>query len=136
MGAFLVNNLIDEGHPDRIIDVMTVSPVHAGPKGMERVEWNPEKNGYSSVWTRNDVVSSSIVPLVTRGSNMVMVNGYTAEKGWEVPGLDWNSGKDRMRIEFGNTNRGNGVYAILQLLGNGDLLFNSVIGPYRIPLKN
>lgn len=134
-GAFLVNNLIDEGHPDRIIDVMTVGPVHPGPKGMERVEWNPEKNEFSSVWTRNDVVSTSMVPLVTSASNMVLVNGYTKERGWEITGLDWNTGKNRTRIEFGQTNRGNGAYAILQLLENGDLLFNSVIGPYRIPLK-
>ena len=134
-GAFLVNNLIDEGHPDRIIDVMTVGPVHPGPKGMERVEWDPEKNEFFSVWTRNDVVSTSMVPLVTSGSNMVLVNGYTSERGWEVTGLDWNTGKDRLRIKYGQTNRGNGAYAILQLLEDGDLLFNSVIGPYRIPLK-
>ncbi len=134
-GAFLVNNLIDEGHPDRIIDVMTVGPVHPGPKGMERVEWNPVKNEFTSVWTRNDVVSTSMVPLVSSVSNMVLVNGYTAERGWEITGLDWNTGKNRTRIEFGQTNRGNGAYAILQLLENGDLLFNSVIGPYRIPLK-
>lgn len=134
-GAFLVNNLIDEGHPDRIIDVMTVGPVHAGPKGMERVEWNTEKNEFHSVWTRNDVVSTSMVPLVTSGSNMVLVNGYTAKKGWEITGLDWSTGKIRTRVEFGFTNRGNGAYAILQLLENGDLLFNSVIGPYRIPLR-
>lgn len=135
-GAFLVNNLIDEGHPDRIIDVMTVGPLHPGPKGMERVEWNTEKNEFESVWTRNDVVSTSMVPLVTSGSNMVLVNGYTKERGWEITGLDWNTGKNRTRVEFGQTNRGNGAYAILQLLENGDLLFNSVIGPYRIPLKN
>lgn len=134
-GAFLVNNLIDEGHPDRIIDVMTVGPVHPGPTGMERVEWNPEKNEFASVWTRNDVVSTSMVPLVTSGSDLVLVNGYTKEKGWEVTGLDWKTGKNRLRVEFGHSNRGNGAYAILQLLENGDLLFNSVIGPYRIPLK-
>ena len=134
-GAFLVNNLIDEGHPDRIIDVMTVGPVHPGPKGMERVEWNPEKNMFTSVWTRNDVVSTSMVPLVTSNSNMVLVNGYTLERGWEISGLDWNTGKDRLKVKFGKSNRGNGAYAILQLLENGDLLFNSVIGPYRIPLK-
>ncbi len=133
-GAFLVNNLIDEGHPDRIIDVLTVGPVHQGPKGMERVEWNPEKNEFFTVWTRNDVVSTSMVPLVTSGSNMVLVNGYTTERGWEITGLDWNTGKNRTRVEFGQSNRGNGAYAILQLLENGDLLFNSVIGPYRIPL--
>lgn len=133
-GAFLVNNLINEGHPDRIIDVMTVGPVHPGPTGMERVEWNPVKNEFNSVWTRNDVVSTSMVPLVSSASQMVLVNGYTKEKGWEITGLDWNTGENRTRVSFGQSNRGNGAYAILQLLENGDLLFNSVIGPYRIPL--
>jgi hypothetical protein len=102
---------------------------------MERVEWDPNKNEFTSFWTRDDVVSISMVPLVTSGSNMVLVNGYTKERGWEVTGLDWSTGKNRTRVEFGQTNRGNGAYAILQILENGDLLFNSVIGPYRIPLK-
>ena len=30
---------------------------------------------------------------------------------------------------------GNGAYAILQYFPNGDLLFNSVAGPFRAPLK-
>ncbi|MGL5980709.1 MAG: hypothetical protein ACRCZY_07540 [Phocaeicola sp.] len=134
-GAFLVNNIIEKGNPDRIIDVMTIGPVHDGPKGMERVEWNPQKKEFQSVWTRNDVVSISMVPLVSSESNVVLVNGYTKERGWEVTGLDWATGADRLRVEFGQSNRGNGAYAILQSLENGDLLFNSVIGPYRIPLK-
>ena len=75
-----------------------------------------------------------MVPLVISSSSMVLVNGFTIERGWEITRLDWNTGKNRTRIEFGHTNRGNGAYAILQLLENGDLLFNSVIGPYRIPL--
>ncbi|NIF07444.1 hypothetical protein F3J23_18650 [Chryseobacterium sp. Tr-659] len=133
-GAFVVNNLINEGNPDKIIDAMTVGPVHPGPKGMERLEWNPEKHEFTSVWTRNDVVSTSMVPVVTSGSNIVLINGYTKEKGWQVTGLDWNTGKDRLHVNFGFTNRGNGAYANLQLL-EGDLLFNSVIGPYRIPLR-
>jgi hypothetical protein len=39
-GAFVVNNLIEEGHPDRIIDVLTVGPVHAPParRRKDRVE--------------------------------------------------------------------------------------------------
>jgi hypothetical protein len=133
-GAFLVNNLIEEGHPDRIIDVLTVGPVHAPPHGVEKIVWNQEEQRFYSAWTRGDVVSISMVPLASSGAGAVFVNGYSAEDGWEVTGLDWDTGKTVSRTVFGQDNKGNGTYAILQFLADGDMLFNSVIGPYRIPL--
>lgn len=82
------------------------------------------------------MVPTVIVPLVTSRSNMVLVNEYTDQRGWEITELDWNTCKNRIRIEFGHTNRGNGVYGILQFFENGKFMFNSVIGQYRIQLKN
>ena len=40
----------------------------------------------------------------------------------------------RFETQMGLGNEGNGAYAILQFLPDGDLLFNSVWGPYRVPL--
>jgi len=88
-GAFVVNNLIEEGHPDRIIDVMTVGPVHSPPRGVEKIVWNDKENRFYSAWARGDVVSVSMVPLVSSGANAVFVNGYSKADGWEVTGLDW-----------------------------------------------
>lgn len=133
-GAFVVNNLIEEGHPDRIIDVLTVGPVHAPPHGVEKIVWNQKEQRFYSAWARGDVVSVSMVPLASSGAEAVFVNGYSAEDGWEVTGLDWDTGKTVSRTIFGQDNKGNGTYAILQFLADGDMLFNSVIGPYRIPL--
>ncbi|MFN6121012.1 MAG: hypothetical protein ACK5CE_15450 [Actinomycetes bacterium] len=133
-GAFVVNNLIEEGHPDRIIDVLTVGPVHAPPHGVEKLVWNQREQRFYSGWARGDVVSISMVPLASSGAGAVFVNGYSAEDGWEVTGLDWETGKTVSRTIFGHDNKGNGTYAILQFLEDGDMLFNSVIGPYRIPL--
>lgn len=134
-GAFVVNNLIEEGHPDRIIDVMTVGPVHRPPRGVEKIVWNEKENRFYSAWTRGDVVSVSMVPLASSGAGAVFVNGYSEKDGWEVTGLDWETGATVSRTIFGHNNKGNGAYAILQFLEDGDMLFNSVIGPYRIPLK-
>lgn len=134
-GAFVVNNLIEDGHPDRIIDVMTVGPVHAPPHGVEKIVWNPSENRFFSAWARGDVVSISMVPLASSGAGAVFVNGYSREDGWEVTGLDWETGRTVSRTIFGHDNKGNGTYAILQFLEDGDMLFNSVIGPYRIPLE-
>lgn len=134
-GAFVVNNLIEEGHPDRIIDVMTVGPVHRPPRGVEKMVWNEKENRFYSAWTRGDVVSVSMVPLASSGASAVFVNGYSEKDGWEVTGLDWETGATVSRTIFGHNNKGNGAYAILQFLEDGDMLFNSVIGPYRIRLK-
>jgi hypothetical protein len=134
-GAFVVNNLIEEGHPDRIIDVMTVGPVHRPPSGVEKIVWNQKENRFYSAWARGDVISISMVPLVSSGANAVFVNGYSAKDGWEVTGLDWDTGTTVSRTIFGHNNKGNGTYAILQFLEDGDMLFNSVIGPYRIRLE-
>lgn len=134
-GAFVVNNLIEEGHPDRIIDVMTVGPLHHPPRGVEKIVWNDKENRFYSAWTRGDVVSVSMVPLASSGAGAVFVNGYSEKDGWEVTGLDWETGATVSRTIFGQDNKGNGAYAILQFLEDGDMLFNSVIGPYRIRLE-
>jgi hypothetical protein len=131
-GAFVVNNLIEEGHPDRIIDVLTVGPVHTPPHGVEKIVWNQQEQRFYSGWARGDVVSISMVPLASSGAGAVFVNGYSAGDGWKVTGLDWETGKTVSRTVFGHDNRGNGTYAILQFLEDGDMLFNSVIGPYRV----
>jgi hypothetical protein len=133
-GAFVVNNVIEEGHPDRIIDVMTVGPVHTAPRGVERFEWLTGEQCFISAWARGDVVSVSMVPLASSGSSAVFVNGFSHERGWEVTGLDWTTGTTVSRVTFGHNNKGNGAYAMLQFLDNGDLLFNSVIGPFRVQL--
>lgn len=133
-GAFVVNNLIEEGHPDRIIDVMTVGPVHQPPRGVEKFVWNQHEQRFFSAWARGDVVSISMVPLASSGASAVFVNGYSVESGWEVTGLDWETGRTVSRVIFGHSNKGNGAYAMLQFLDNGDLLFNSVIGPFRVAL--
>src|SRR6202008_239638 len=76
-GAFLVNNVRPEGHKDKLVDVLLGGPVYASPRGAERVEWDPNKNSWYSVWTRPDVVATSMVPTVSTASNIVLMNGYT-----------------------------------------------------------
>lgn len=76
-----------------------------------------------------------MIPAVSTASNMVFVNGWYDNAGWKITGLDWATGKTRHQVNLGKSNRGNGAYAILQYFPNGDLLFNSVAGPFRAPLK-
>ena len=135
-GAFVVNNIRPAGDPDRLVDVLAGGPVLDPPHGMQRFEWDPATNKWQSVWTRGDVVATSMVPAASSGSNQVMVNGYTKADGWEVTGLDWDTGATVQRVIFGQDNLGNGAYALIQYAPNGDLLFNGVGGTFRAKLGN
>ncbi|WP_198541571.1 hypothetical protein [Mycobacteroides chelonae] len=130
-GAFVVQNIGAGGAPDRLIDVLANGPVFEPPHGMQRFEWDSHAHKWSSVWARGDVVSTSMVPAVSRTAGIVFVNGYSKADGWEVTGLDWKTGETVHRTIFGQSNLGNGAYAILEALPDGDLLFNSVGGPLR-----
>ena len=137
-GAFVVNNISDEitsPLPDKIIGILSVGPLLPSPTGVERFQWNTQTNQWESVWARPDISSISMIPSVSRASNMVFVNGYTTTDGWEVTGLNWDTGATTHRVIFGDTNRGNGAYAIIQYFENGDLLFNSVAGPLRVNIQ-
>ena len=134
-GAFVVNNIRPDGAKDRLVDVLAGGPVFHPPRGMQRFEWDPTAHVWSSVWERGDVVSTSMVPAASSESGTVFVNGYTEADGWEVTGLDWDTGETVQRVIFGHDNLGNGAYAIIQFAPNGDLLFNSVGGPFRANLQ-
>jgi hypothetical protein len=135
-GAFVVNNIPGNvatmGPVNKILDVAVMGPIFDAPSGVERFRWDAESKEWKSVWARPDVSSTSMVPVNSRSSNMALVNGYTREDGWEVTGMDWDTGETVHRTVFGKKNFGNGAYAILQYLPNGDLLFNSLVGPYRV----
>ncbi len=134
--AFVVNNINTTGNPtsDKIIGVLAIGPLVETPRGVECVRWNTAENCWQSKWSRSDVSSISMIPSVSTPSSMVFVNGYDAD-GWEVTGLDWATGATRHRVIFGDNNRGNGAYAIIQYMPDGDLLFNSVSGPFRVDLN-
>ncbi len=133
-GAFVVNNVIAAAAKDKIVSILAIGPLIDAPYGVERVAWDVENNEWKSVWTRSDVSSVSMIPSVSTASDMVFVNGYSKTEGWDVCGLDWNTGATLHRVKFGKNNKGNGAYAIIQYLNDGDLLFNSVSGAFRVDL--
>ncbi len=136
-GAFVVNNLPEtvdaalQGQ-NKILQVSLMGPAYDTSYGVERFEWNPSADAWSSVWARSDVSSTSMVPIHSQSSEMALVNGYYPATGWEVTGLDWNTGATLHRSIFGKDNSGNGAYAILQYLEHGELLFNSIAGPLLV----
>ncbi|WP_219970614.1 hypothetical protein [Methanospirillum lacunae] len=136
-GAFVVNNMPVNVSPEminqnKVLQVALMGPAYETSYGAERFEWNTKTHSWSSVWARPDVSSTSMVPIYSKAGNMALINGYREPQGWEVLGLDWNTGETTHQTIFGDVNFGNGAYAILQYLEKGELLFNSFSGPIRI----
>jgi len=136
-GAFVVNNIplnisSDLIGKNKILQVSLMGPAYETSYGVERFLWNTTEHKWESVWARSDVSSTSMIPIHCDAGNMAVINGYRSPKGWEVLGLDWNTGKTVHQTIFGNINLGNGGYAILQYLEDGDLLFNEFTGPVRV----
>ena len=131
-GAFVVNGVHASGEQDALLDTLVVGPVREPPVGVERAEWEPSKRAWRSVWTRGDVATTGMIPVVSTVSEVVLVHGYTKADGWELTGLAWNTGKTVHRSLFGQDALGNGGHGLIQFLPNGDLLFNSIGGAIRV----
>ncbi len=43
---------------DKLVGVLSIGPILEQPTGVERFQWNTEKNSWESVWTRGDVSST------------------------------------------------------------------------------
>jgi len=137
-GAFVVNNIpsnttgLSAVSDNKVLVVTMMGPAFDTAYGVERFQWDAASHQWSSVWARSDVSSTSMIPVHSQSKNMALVNGYTPERGWEVTGMNWNTGETVHQTIFGKQNYGNGAYAILEYLENGDLIFNSIVGPFRV----
>ena len=138
-GAFVVNNIPAQassfGTLSKLLGTVCMGPVLETALGVERFRWDPDRDQWVSVWSRSDVSSTSMVPVNCRNGNMAMVNGYYTNSGWEVTGMDWDTGTTVHRTLFGRQTLGNGAYAILQYLPGGDLVFDSLVGPFRVSYR-
>ena len=136
-GAFVANEIPGTISPDLegqnlMLNLTLLGPAYPGAYGVERFQWNTSTHKWSSVWARSDVETST-GSTHSQSGNMAIVPGYRLPYGWEVLGLDWDTGKTVHHTIFGDKNFGNGAFAIpLQYLENGDLVFDSIVGPIRI----
>ncbi|HET8948590.1 MAG TPA: hypothetical protein VFQ07_16535, partial [Candidatus Polarisedimenticolia bacterium] len=130
-GAFVVDTVRAQGSDQGLVDAMAAGPVFEPAAGAERFQWDPVYGQWHSVWTRPDVVVTGAGPALSAPSNTVLVQGYTKKDGWELTGMDWNTGRTVHRSLFGPGPLGNGSLATIHLLGKDDLLLDSLGGPIR-----
>jgi hypothetical protein len=135
-GAFVVNNVgSGSGTGNFFTDGIARGPILDSPMGVERFEWDPVAHRWSSVWARADVCSNTMVPAISAFSSTVFTNGYYRNAGgWQIRGMDWVTGQTVHSVIFNDNILGNGFYALIQYLPDGDLLLNSILGPVRVQL--
>ncbi len=145
-GAFVVNNIAPQPEglrdfdttnqvADLIFNVLAVGPIVKPGRGIEKFNWDQATHKWTRGWSNSKVSSTSMVPAVSSSSNIVLINTYNQEKGWQVLGYDWESGMLVHEVNMGKTSYGNGAYALIEYFENGDLLFNGIGGPMRISLS-
>ncbi|HDC4444477.1 TPA: hypothetical protein O8U43_003690 [Enterobacter cloacae] len=135
-GAFVVNNVgAGTGTGVALTDALARGPILDSPQGVERFAWDPVSHSWSSTWSRADICSNTMIPAISSASNTVYTSGYYRHNGgWKVVGMDWNTGQTVHSTVFNDNICGNGIYAQMEFMPDGDLLMNSILGPMRVQL--
>lgn len=132
----MVNNMVPKGHKDKLDRRADRRPHRRTAAGHGRVEWDAQAPGMARSVARGGCrLDEHGADGEHAPSNLVCVNGYSVEDGWQIVGMDWDTGEVVHRTIFGRNNwRWQRASATVQFLENGDLLFNSVGGPFHVPL--
>jgi hypothetical protein len=116
--AFVVNNIPAEEKPALAKSGYYVTMLNGmtrpAASGVAMLKWDSAKDQWNSLWTRTDVGSVSVVPMISGGSRMAVINGvYTARQGegYHI-GMDLDTGKTVLEIATGSDPVFNGMYGM------------------------
>lgn len=135
-GTLFVNTINGYPAPQSCLDFALLGSIIPCPKGIERFEWDYKNNRWLSIWSEPEVSSSGVKPVINTASKIVLLNSFDASNavvGWNIKGFDWTNGSLINQIVFSsNTQYGNGMNGYMQFMKDGDMLFNSIGGVFRI----
>ena len=105
-----------------------------GPVGAAAFKWDRTKHAWTQRWARTDVSSISIVPMISGGSHMAIIDGYFAGR-WNDRhhiGMDLDTGETVMSIRTGSDPIFNGMYAPIKVDPQGNLFYGMAFGMVRM----
>jgi hypothetical protein len=136
--AFVVNNIRDDKTPmlsgESFFSNMVTGATRPGPLGAAAFRWDHGQHRWNPLWARPDVSSISIVPMISGGSRMAIVEGYFADR-WNDRhhiGMDLDTGETVMSIRSGSDPRLNGMYAPIKCDPQGRILYGMAFGLVRL----
>jgi hypothetical protein len=139
--AFVVNNIIDKDAPylakDSTYVTMLNGATRPGPRGVAMFSWDNQAHAWKQLWKRTDVSSISIVPMISGGGRMAIIDGYFADKWSEryQIGMDLDSGKTVLKIHTGSDPRFNGMYSAIKVDEHGAIMYGMAFGLVRLDIS-
>jgi len=132
--AFVVNNIPAEPKPTEVKSNYYVTLLNGVtrpmPQGVAMLKWDSSKDVWSPQWARSDVSSISVVPMISGGSRMAIINGFYTQQpgqGYHI-GMDLDSGKTILEIASGSDPLFNGMYAPVKVDHQGRLMYGMAFG--------
>lgn len=130
--AFVVNGMAPENIRPDLDNLLVQGPFRDPPKGVEMFRWDHRAHRWESLWARSDISApAAIIPVISTTSRQAYVMAWD-ERGWNITGLDVDSGKTETRMVLGHSQQFNGAWGTLQLLPNGDVFLPGLAGPVRV----
>ena len=101
-----------------------------GPRGVAMFVWDHEGHSWQSKWNRSDISSVSIVPMISGGSRLAVVDGYLAPTWGDRYhiGLDLDSGETALLIKAGKNPLFNGMFAPIKVSYDGRIMYPMAYG--------
>ncbi len=136
--AFVVNNILSQEAPLAGQDSYYVNMINGatrpGPVGAAAFQWDERRHAWKQQWARSDVSSISVVPMISGGSRMAIIDGYFAGRWGQRHhiGMDLDTGKTVMSIATGSDPRFNGMYAPIKVDSQGHLFYGMAFGLVRL----
>ena len=135
--AFVVNNIAAEQAPPSIfsyyVNILLGATRPAGV-GAATFAWQQDTHTWKELWSRDDVTSTSIVPMISGVSHMAIIDGYFT-KQWNDRyhiGLDLDTGKTVMTIHTGTDPTFNGMYSPIKVDSQGHIFYGMAFGLVRM----
>lgn len=133
--AFVVNGMAPENIKPDLDNLLVQGPFRTPPNGVEMFRWDHKADRWESLWARKDLSTpAAIIPVLSTKSRQAYVMSWN-EQGWNVTGLDFDTGKTETQMTLGRSQQFNGAWGILQLLPNGDVFIPGLAGPVRVSKK-
>jgi hypothetical protein len=136
--AFVVNNIKGDEAPmlstESFFGNMVTGATRPGPQGAAAFRWDHAQHRWSQRWARDDVSSISIVPMISGGSHMAIIEGYFADR-WNDRhhiGMDLDTGETVMSIRSGSDPRLNGMYTPVKCDSQGRIFYGMAFGIVRL----
>ena len=136
--AFVVNNIPTREAPQLERSLTFAALINGatrpGPRGVAAMKWEQATHSWKPLWTRDDISTISMVPIISGGGHMAIIDGYFAG-GWNDRyhiGMDLDSGKTVMTIREGSNPVFNGMFAGVKVDDQGRVLHAGAFGLMRL----